>query len=80
MTKRTLSKTADYILVLARRHHVVYSETPNDRLAHHISRLAGDTVEFDNIERLLVGLQRAGHLSRAEMIQLQAQYLREATP
>lgn len=74
------SKTAEHILGLARRYHVVYSERPSDRLAHHMSRLAGDTVEFDDIERLLVGLQRAGHLSRTEMIQLQAQYLREAMP
>ena len=80
MKNRTQSKTAEHIRVLARRYHIVYSETTNDLLAHHISRLAGDTVEFDDIERLLVGLQRAGHLSRTEMIQLQAQYLREATP
>ena len=80
MTNRTVSKTAEYIRVLAERYHIIYSETRNDLLAHHISRLAGDTVEFDDIERLLVGLQRAGHLSRTEMIQLQAQYLREATP
>jgi hypothetical protein len=45
-----------------------------------MSRLAGDTIELDEIERLLIGLQRAGHLSRKEMIRLQAQYLREARP
>ena len=80
MKNRMQPKTAEHIRVLARRYDVAYSETPNDRLAHHMSRLAGDTVEFDDIERLLVGLQRAGHLSRTEMIQLQAQYLREARP
>jgi hypothetical protein len=42
--------------------------------------LADDTIEFDEIERLLIGLQRAGHLSRAEMIHLHASYLREAKP
>jgi hypothetical protein len=47
-------------------------------LAHHITRLAGDDVELDEIEQLLIALQRSGHLSRAEMIQLQASYLREA--
>jgi hypothetical protein len=80
MTKRPPSKTAKHIRVLARRHHVVYSESAGDRLAHHITRLADDAVEFDEIEHLLIGLHRAGHLSRAEMIRLQAQYLREARP
>ena len=80
MKNRMQSKTAEYIRDLAQRYHVVYFETPNDLLAHHISRLAGDTVKFDDVEQLLVGLQRAGHLSRTEMVQLQAQYLREAAP
>ena len=79
MNKYTPSKTAEHIRGLARRYHIVYSETATDRLAHHMSRLAGDTVELDEIERLLIGLQRAGHLSRPEMILLQAQYLREAS-
>ena len=80
MTKRTQSKTAEHIRVLAQRYRIVYSETRNDRLAQHMTRLAGDTVELDEVERLLIGLQRAGHLSRKEMIRLQAQYLREARP
>jgi hypothetical protein len=80
MDQRMPSKTADQIRDLARRHRIAYSETATDRLAHHMSRLAGDTVELDEIERLLIGLQRAGHLSRPEMILLQAQYLREANP
>jgi hypothetical protein len=80
MKTRAQSKIAKRIRLLARRYHIAYSETPNDRLAHHMSRLAGDTVELDEIERLLIGLQRAGHLSRAEMIRLQVQYLREARP
>jgi hypothetical protein len=80
MDTRTPTTTAEHVRVLARRYHVVYSEAPNDRLAHHISRLAGDTIELDEVEQLLIGLQRGGHLSRVEMIRLQAQYLREASP
>jgi hypothetical protein len=72
--------TAEHIRGLARRYHVADAEGPNDRLAYHFSRLAGDTVELDEIERLLVGLQRAGRLTRVEMVRLQAQYLREARP
>jgi hypothetical protein len=73
MTKPARSKTAEHIRLLARRHHIANSERASDRLAHHIMRLAGDTVELDEIERLLIGLQRAGHLSRVDMIRLQAQ-------
>jgi hypothetical protein len=72
----TAKATARVIQNLAERYHV----TDNDRLAHHISRLAGDDVEFDHIERMLIGLQRAGRLSRLQMVRLQARYLREAKP
>ena len=50
----------------------------NDALAHHITRLSGDDVEFDEIVELLIALQKAGHVSRTELIRLQASYLREA--
>jgi hypothetical protein len=74
------TSTAEHIRTLARTHDVAYAEGPNDRLAHHISRLAGDTVELDEVERLLLGLQRANKITRVELIQLQARYLREARP
>jgi hypothetical protein len=80
MKHRPGSSTAERIRELARQHRVAYSETPSDQLARHMTRLAGDVVEPDEIEQLLIGLQRAGHLSRDEMIRLQAQYLREAGP
>ena len=74
----TVNATARVIQNLAERHHVTYRATDNDRLAHHISRLAGDDVEFDPIEQMLIGLQRAGRLTRVQMVRLQARYLREA--
>ncbi|MCC8984792.1 hypothetical protein [Bradyrhizobium acaciae] len=80
MDKLTASSTAAHIQALARRFRVSHSEGPNDRLAHHISRLAGDTVELDEIERLLIGLVRAERTTRPEMILLQARYLRESRP
>jgi hypothetical protein len=76
----TVKATARVIQNLAERYHVDCHVTDNDRLAHHISRLAGDDVEFDHIERMLIGLQRAGRLSRLQMVRLQARYLREAKP
>ena len=72
--------TAERIRSLAQKHHVAYVPTRSDALAHHITRLAGDHVELDEVERLLIALHRGGHLSRAELVQMQASYLREAKP
>lgn len=72
------SATAARIRELARHNHVAYRRTEHDALAHHFTRLAGDDVELDEIEQLLVALQRSGHLTRTEMIKLQASYLRES--
>jgi hypothetical protein len=41
------------------------------------TRLAADHVQLDEIEQLLIALQRAGHLSRMGLVRLQASYLRE---
>lgn len=46
----------------------------------HITRLAGDDVQLDQIEQLLIALQRSGYLTRVEMVLLQASYLRETRP
>ncbi|PPQ41135.1 hypothetical protein [Rhodopseudomonas palustris] len=72
--------TADLIANLARQHRVQLTATESDVLAHHISRLAGDDVVLDDIEQTLMSLQRAGHLSRRELVRLQARYLRESRP
>ena len=80
MSAQSRSATAVRIRKLAQKYHVAYVQTQSDALAHHITRLAGDHVELDEIEQLLIALQRGGHLSRVEMVQLQASYLREAKP
>ncbi len=79
MTKRAETRTAQQIRAIARMHHVVYKRGPNDELARHMTRLAGDVVQPDEIEQLLFALQRAGHLTRVEMVRWQARYLREIT-
>jgi hypothetical protein len=76
----TVNATARVIRNLAERNHVTYQATDNDRLAHHVTRLSGDTVELDPIEQLLIGLHRAGRIDRALMVRLQARYLRETMP
>jgi hypothetical protein len=73
---RTPAATA--IRSMAERYGVEYKRTSADILAHHITRLSGDDVVFDETELLLVALQRAGHLSRREAVLLQANYLRQS--
>jgi hypothetical protein len=80
MSKTTVTATAQQILELARMHHVEYVPTPRDILAHNITRLAGDDVELDDIENLLIALQRGGYISRPELVLLQASYLNETRP
>jgi hypothetical protein len=80
MVAQAKSATAARVRRMAQEHQVAYVPTPRDAFAHDITRLAGDDVQFDEIEQLLIALQRSGHLSRVEMVQLQAAYLREAGP
>ena len=75
---KPFKKTAAAILDLAKQHGVAYTPTANDVWAQDVTRLADDDVTLDEIELLLIELQRAGHLSRPEALRLQANYLREA--
>jgi hypothetical protein len=78
MSERPQTATATVIRQMAEQYRVAYVQTESDRLAHHITRLAGDYVELDEVEQMLIALQRAGHVSRTELVRLQASYLREA--
>jgi hypothetical protein len=78
MSEQAETATAARIRKMAQEYHVAYVGTQSDALAHHITRLAGDDVQLDEIEQLLVALQRSGRITRVEMVQLQANYLREA--
>lgn len=80
MAVRHQMSTAAVIRQMVETHHVAYVRTHRDVLAHHITRLAGDAVELDEVEQMLIALQRAGHVSRVELVRLQARYLREARP
>ena len=73
---RHQTDTEATIRALAERYQVRYVPTEADVLAHHITRLSGDDVVFDDTELLLIALQRAGHLSRTDAVLLQADYLR----
>lgn len=70
----------DEILALARQHGVTYKPIPLDKLGDAITRLAGDEVELDDTERLLLALERAGHLSTKDANRLHVAYLRQHRP
>ena len=76
----TSGSTEAYIRELASQYRVVFVPTELDVFAQDVTRLAADHVHLSEVECLLVGLQRAGHLSRPELVHLQARYLREAKP
>ena len=75
---KPFKKTAAAVLALAKQHGVAYIQTAQDEWAQDVTRLADDDVVLDEIELLLIELQRAGHLSRPEALKLQLNYLREA--
>ena len=81
MSARVSSPTAVRIRQMVEQHHVAYQATKGDVLADHFARLAdNDAVEFDEVEQMLIALQRAGVVDRSELIRLQASYLNEAKP
>ncbi|MGH6716046.1 MAG: hypothetical protein ACREDC_07655 [Bradyrhizobium sp.] len=70
--------TALMIRRLAEQHGISYVPTCSDVLANQITRLSSDSVELDDIEHLLIALQRKNIITRDQLIHLQAHYLREA--
>jgi hypothetical protein len=80
MSKRAEGAIVARFRKMAEDHRMAYVPAAGDALARQSASLAGDDVQLDEIEELLVALQRRGHPSRTKMIQLQAAYLREARP
>lgn len=81
MAKHSSEKqAAATIYALAAQHNVAYVETATDVLGHHITRLAGDDVELDDTQRLLIALERAGRISGRDAVRLHLAYLNETRP
>jgi hypothetical protein len=74
------SYTASVIRRMAARNNVTASVSESDLFAHHVTRLSGDDVLLDDVEQMVIALQRAGLLSRVQAVRLQARYLRENKP
>jgi hypothetical protein len=66
-----------YIVALAKRHGVTYTKTPCDQLAEVITNLSDDDVEMDDVELLLIALERAGIVPSEQVVPLHVNYLRE---
>jgi len=67
-------KTAEHIQALAREHGVTAERSQLDDFADAVTRLAGDDVELDETEQLLVALTRKGILTAREMSDLAVAY------
>ncbi|WP_095052377.1 hypothetical protein [Pseudomonas sp. Irchel s3b2] len=77
MTRIAAVSVASQIRKLAKDHKVTAGRDGMSRMAVSITRLAGDVVELDGIEQLLVNLKRKGVLSKSEILALQGRYLQE---
>ncbi|MEI2627863.1 hypothetical protein [Erwinia aphidicola] len=68
---------ANRVRRLAQSHNVTAEPDDISRMAVAITRLAGDEVQLDNIQQLLVNLKRKGVLSKSEALTIQGEYLQE---
>ena len=66
-----------YIADLAKRHDVVYVKTGSSALAQVITRLAGDDVNPDETEKLVIALRRANVIDGKTMVTLLGRYFDE---
>ncbi|MFB3303369.1 hypothetical protein [Pseudomonas sp. AMR01] len=77
MTNTADVSIASQVREMARAHHVTAERDGISRMAVAITGLAGDVVELDGVEQLLVNLKRKGVLSKSETLALQGSYLQE---
>ncbi|EPL1118272.1 TPA: hypothetical protein SLO74_004904 [Citrobacter freundii] len=77
MPQKTPTCVASYIYQLAKEHNVTATRDNISNMATAITALSADAIELDNVEQLLVNLQRKGVLTKAELLQLEGRYLRE---
>jgi len=75
-TVRPLSAAAE-IRALAAKHGVKPFRSQLDEWADAVTRLAGDDVQLDDIEELLIALSRAGVIDGETQMKLFGRYARE---
>lgn len=72
-----VSDFKDFIINLARANNINYIKTGCDELAVNFTRLSDDEVVFDDIENLIIALERAGIIASKDVVPLHISYLRE---
>ncbi|VEF11547.1 Uncharacterised protein [Pseudomonas fluorescens] len=77
MTGSDTAGVASEVRQLAEKHKVTAERDSLSRMAVTITALAGDAVELDAVEQLLVNLKRKGVLNKTEIMVLQGRYLEE---
>lgn len=77
MTQKADVSVASQVRKLAKDNKVTAGRDGMSRMAVSITYLAGDAVELDGIEQLLVNLKKKGVLSKSEILALQGRYLQE---
>lgn len=77
MTTTAVVSVASEVRKLAKAHKVTAERDGMSHMAVTITRLAGDRVELDGVEQLLVNLMKKGVLSKTETLALQGRYLQE---
>jgi hypothetical protein len=78
VTSTTTQLTAKQtIQQLAEQHGIVHQQSPLDEWGTAISRLSDSEVELDEMQWLLIELNRAGFLTGQDNAQLHFQYLQE---
>lgn len=77
MTQAAAVSVASQIRKLAKTHKITAERDRLSRMAMTITGLAGDQVELDNVEQLLINLKRKGILDRAQTLDLQGRYMQE---
>ncbi|MDZ5432816.1 hypothetical protein T3H00_09105 [Pseudomonas fluorescens] len=77
MTQTATGSVANQVRKLAKDHMVTADPDGMSRMAVLITRMAGDVVELDGVEQLLVNLKKKGVLSKSETLALQGRYLQE---
>jgi hypothetical protein len=77
MTQTAAVSVASQVRKLAKDHKITAEADGMSRMAVNITRLAGDVVELDAVEQLLVNLKKKGVLSKSEILTLQGRYLQE---
>nr|WP_315256850.1 hypothetical protein [uncultured Duganella sp.] len=70
-------KVGEYILSIAKRHHVSTSRGRLDDWAEAVTKAAGDSVQLDTIGQTLVALFKAGLVNGKQMARLMTNYVHE---